>query len=704
MSQPRFAQHPIALLMIFALFAAVLLLGVRDDSTTQETSQPVVSGEVPGAATGLPVIDPEHERTEPLLPRPGRVRNPITWGQLNTITAGNADGLMVDLGDEALSGAIFSGPYPHEYGRSADELGQADYDYSAFRLYSPLREGAGTIPVVKYFSAKYNSNGWPAGQCDDPADCPSATVSYRLNLLTIEDDMPVDIGFYESRAGFERSGEGAFAPATTINEGPFVTGVKSDDHTTVEIAFETDQACRGHVDVRELSDRFGEKGKRTRHLVAVSGLAADNLYHYQVQCGDARSGVYHFRTAPEPTSYPRNDGKITVVFASDSREGAGGGERRFMGTNIKVVKEIANRAYHRDHADLVIFGGDLINGYTSEVEDFRLQLKAFKQGWEGLWRHIPLYPAMGNHESLLNVYDDGSHYGLSLDKWPYETSSAEALFATEFYNPANGPVPSDSRRPPYSENVYSFRYGPALFVAFNNNYWWTTNEHVPEFGGSPEGYIMEDQLSWIERTLEDAEASADVSYIFLYAQEPVYPNGGHVKDAMWWRGNNNVRAYTKNAMGETVAADAGVIEVRNRFWKAVAGSSKVAAVMTGDEHGYHSMVVDSSTPVGIMSDDRNGDGVIDWKGDEPASPNPDFEHATWHITSGNAGAPWYAKEPTPWSDQVALFSSQIGYMLLDITADGVEMTAYSLEGGIIQHVDDLMAVKRTDRGSVAALD
>ena len=47
----------------------------------------------------------------------------------------------------------------------------------------------------------------------------------------------------------------------------------------------------------------------------------------------------------------------------------------------------------------------------------------------GFWRSRPVYPAMGNHEALLNVFDDGSKYGIALDQWPYATHSAEAVFA-----------------------------------------------------------------------------------------------------------------------------------------------------------------------------------------------------------------------------------------------------------------------------------
>lgn len=655
-------------------------------------------GHAKTVVSDLPVVHPGLELEEPLATASGSIRNVISWEQIHTIEIPStyADGLSIDLGDahRDLFGTVFTGPYPIEYGRRSGSY-DADFDYQAFRRDRSLVAGRGELRIESYFFDKYNANGWPLGQCDDPKDCPTRTIAYRLHLLSNDGGIPKDLGFYDGRISFTGTEEGSFAPALTIIEGPLVNQVKSNGARKILINYETNMPCKGSVTIRETGKVFTEATSGTGHQILISGLKPDSLYHYQAFCdGDAvRSGVYHVKTAPQKGELPADDGVISVVFGSDSREGAGGGERRYMGHNFYVVNRIASEAYHLSDVDLAIFGGDLVNGYTSEKDDFILQLKGWKKGWEGLWRHVPIYPAMGNHETLLNVYDDGSYYGLSLDKWPYATDSAEAVFAQQFYNPTNGPKPKDKRRPSYGENVYFFQYGPAIFIAFNNNYWWTSNSSIPEFGGSPEGYIMADQLQWIERKLAKFETDDTVKYIFLYAQEPVFPNGGHVKDAMWWNGDNKVRAYTKNKKGVLKADEAGIIEVRNRFWEAIAQSSKVAAVLTGDEHGYHRMLVDSTTPVGVMSDDTNGDNKIDWKESEPASANPKFLHATYHVTSGNAGAPWYSKEETPWVENVDVFSSQIGYTILDITKDGVEMTAYAMDGGIIDHIPNLMSVK-----------
>ncbi len=658
---------------------------------------PVTTAGAGTVVSELPVIDPGTELDNPLPLRQGSIRNPITWKQLHTLQAPNPDskGLAIDLVMPELHGTIYSGPYPFEYGRRAGVY-DADYDYMAFRKESDLTAGSGVIRTDSFFTAKYNANDWPQGQCDNPEDCPTRTIAYRLHLLRNDaEGHPVDLGFYDGRAAFTGTEQGTFQPALTIIQGPLINRVQSNSAHKVMINFETNDTCTGSVTVRETGRVYTESDDGMEHEIMLTGLRPDTTYHYQAFCNgeSVRSGVYDFRTAPKKGSLPADDGKISILFGSDSREGVGGGERTYMGHNHYVLKRIASEAYHLNNVDLVLFAGDLINGYTSEKEDFAMMTKGWKQTMEGLWRHVPVYPAMGNHETLLKVFDNGSHYGLSLDAWPYSTESAEAVWAQQFYNPENGPKPRDKRRPTYNENVYSFQYGPALFIAFNNNYWWTTNSQVPYFGGNPEGYILKDQLRWIVRQLAMAEADPSIKYIVLYAQEPVYPNGGHTKDAMWWNGDNNIRSWTKTKTGRMKPEGAGIIEVRNRLWQAVARSSKVAAVMTGDEHGYARMLVDNTTPVGIMADDTNGDNKIDWQGMEQASPNPAFIHPTYHIVSGNCGAPYYNKQATPWSDRLAVYSSQKGYTILDITDKGVELTAYSLDGGVIDHIDNLMDVK-----------
>ncbi|NQV32370.1 MAG: metallophosphoesterase family protein [Phycisphaeraceae bacterium] len=620
------------------------------------------------------------------------IRNPLTFAQVRNIIGVSKDGtgLLLDLQDESLFGTVYSGPYPFE-------AQESDYDTMRFRLSKPIVKGRGVIPCADFIKqTKINANDWPL---------PHMTVAYRLELYQRRGDSIKSLGFYDSlvsireqKASQSRNGKGSIRIQKTLTlvEGPFVSLLNSDDPTRALLAWQTDQAstCLVHIQpegstlnsptkpATQWTQKPGPDGTYYQHEMRLTNLAPNTNYTYSLHCqtpgGDsAAAGPYTFRTASLP-----GEGKVVFAFVSDSREGVGGGEEASMGHNAKVLKYVAQDAY-RKGAQFFIVGGDLVNGYTTATEDFRLQMRGWKQSLSGFWRTRPVYPVMGNHEALLNLVD-----GISFDKWPYATDSAEAVFADNFWNPTNGPTPSDARRPTYKENVYSFQNGPVLCIGYNNNYWWTSNNKCATVGGCPEGYLLEDQLQWIEAELARAEQDATIKYILVYGQEPVFPCGGHVNDCMWWNGNNTLRAHTYTD-GKIVPETTGMIDVRNRFWGALAHSTKVAAVLAGDEHEYHRLRVDQHTPVGVMAlDDTNGNNKLD---DGRISPNPDFTHAVWQIVAGTAGAPYYAREDTPWKP--SFLSSQAGYCLFEADDKKISLTYYTVTGQKLDYVEDLMANK-----------
>jgi hypothetical protein len=312
------------------------------------------------------------------------------------------------------------------------------------------------------------------------------------------------------------------------------------------------------------------------------------------------------------------------------------------------------------------------------------------------------------------VYTKNKKNIVVLDRWPYETDSVEAVFADEMVNPQNGPDVADKRRPTYKENVYSFQYGPVRFIAFNNNYWLGRDYWTPtapkNTGGSPEGYIMEDQLNWIRKELKSAETDETVKYIILFAQEPVFPNGGHTKDCMWYNGDNNITAYTyDSSSGKVVREKKGIIDVRNELALMVAENKKVAAVLGSDEHSYHKILIDKNVPVGAPgSDDKNGDGKI-CQENETCSPLKSLKYPVWYLTCGGAGAPYYSEDPTPWNTYWKNFkgtlpphtsqrgcyyySSQENIFIFSADKDKISVTVHNLYGEIIDRIDDLMKVK-----------
>jgi hypothetical protein len=624
------------------------------------------------------------------------VRNLLTFADLfGAIGNGGPPGFEIDfsaatslldgstIDPTRIHGTIYAGPYPFEASENS-------YAYKRFRLRSRVREGRAILRVDRLIDSN-NSEDWTD----------SGQLCVRFDLQLAEPGVDRHLGVYDTFLLFRRTADG-FEKLPSILEGPFVGLIQSEDPTRLLVAFRTSEAIEARV-VLDDGRSFLSDSPVRRHEIAITGLLAETRYRYRVEIGGSTTCSYGFKTAPKP-----GKSKTIFAYAGDSREGRGGGMSAFMGHNHATAERLASLAFNTG-AEFLLMGGDLVNGHTTSEIDFATQLQAWKQAVSGFWSSRPVYPVIGNHESLLRSFRSDDRRRVALDRWPYETASAEAVFAREFLCPENGPEPSDPRRPTYKENVYSFQHGSVFCIAFNNNYW--VAYHSYDHGGSPEGYILNDQMAWIESELERAEKNRTVRYVLLYAQEPIFPNGGHVGDAMWWRGDNTVRASTFN-QGEVIPEPKGIIEVRNDFARMVGRYSKVAAVLTADEHSYHRVLIDRDVPIGDMTvDDKDENGRIDWP-DEPCSPLSDLRYPTWYLTSGGAGAPYYAEEPSPWNQhwkQAAVanpssdadlssspyyyYSSQENLLIFRAYRRGLTLQVLNAHGELIDEIGNLMQVK-----------
>jgi hypothetical protein len=126
-------------------------------------------------------------------------------------------------------------------------------------------------------------------------------------------------------------------------------------------------------------------------------------------------------------------------------------------------------------------------------------------------------------------------------------------------------------------------------------------------------------------------------------------------------------------------------------------------VLGSDEHAYHRILIDREVPVGdLATDDRNQNGRLDWPA-ERCSPLADLRHATWYVTSGGAGAPYYSEERTPWNtygrtmkggEVFFRYSSQENIVIFRTDSRRLGMRVLNPHGELIDEVADLMAVKR----------
>lgn len=450
--------------------------------------------------------------------------------------------------------------------------------------------------------------------------------------------------FVEGRVWFDPHTHG---DTTSIISGPSVDRVGP---RSAVVSWETDRPADGHVWIAGREVRSKSAG--TRHEVLLDGLHPATRYGYRVQSDETLSGTYAFRTAPVA-------GPFRFAAMVDSREGVGGGLLNYSGAEALALRALVEQAYHGG-AQFVLFAGDLVNGYTTDVADFRMQLDAWKRAVAPVRARLPFYTGMGNHESVVDFWRDAQGHELWVDK--QGSASAEAAFARAFVNPDNGPPDEGPGTPSYSENVYWFDWGDARFFVLNNNYWWSSDPHL--HGGNLEGYVLPRQLEWLRQRVAEADRTARIRHLFFAAQEPPFPNGGHTADAMWHRGGDT------NRDGVVDTKDVPIVEDRNELWAIVASSPKTVAFLTGDEHSYSRLLVRPDTPVGH----RRG---LDGKARV-------FRYPVWQVTSGGAGAPWYDVErDLPWSGELRTHSTQPHVALFEVDGGDVRLEVFSQTGQVL---------------------
>ena len=511
-------------------------------------------------------------------------------------------------------------------------------------------------------------------------------VAYRVEVY---DPRRGSASLYDRRFRYTREGPrktGEYALASTITFGPFVDLVRPDSFV---ISWETDVPARGAVVLADTT--FADPGVSLTHEVVVDGLRPDTDYEYRVRYGpdDAHTRAFRARTAPEEGA----DG-CRFAFASDSRGGAGGCEHSLEGVNHATFKAILAGAVSRE-ADLMLFGGDLVNGYTTSEAAFRSQLDSWKRAAGSVAFSLPIYEGVGNHEQLgdyLSAPEPGypdNRFIVHRDREGSE--SLESVFSSEFTNPTGscyGFSPRPEERtldgtvvagPDYDETVYSFNRGNCHFISINTNYWFTgvmydgTTVRFPSdqegtaialrlLGGNREGYVLPYQLEWLEQDVAAAEADENIDWIFVFSHEPAFPNGGHLYDAMFW---GEPGKGHEGGLNDASVPLGDVIDMRDRFWSVLARSPKVVAFMCGDEHNYSRTLIDSDI-------------------------NPGFAHPVWHIVSGGAGAPFYAQDKSvPWVDKVAAFAPVNHYCVFDADRESVSLRVYAANGALLDEVTDL---------------
>mgnify|MGYP006287295905 CR=1 FL=1 len=274
-------------------------------------------------------------------------------------------------------------------------------------------------------------------------------------------------------------------------------------------------------------------------------------------------------------------------------------------------------------------------------------------------------------------------YGIQVDRFSYETESAEKIFADNFCNPHNGPDSEDgadydpekdkTNFPSYKENVFYYTYDNVAIVVLNSDYWYAPSlKHQAFSDGNLHGYLMDMQIAWLEQTLKKLEDDPNIDHVFVTQHTPTFPNGGHVKDDMWYNGNNEPRAHVAGK-----GLKKGIIERRDEYLNLLVNeSSKVRAILTGDEHNYARLPVNDDLP-------RYPENY------KPSNVTMKLE--IMQINNGAAGAPYYAQEETPWSDQVQYFSTENALVLIDV--EGEKITVRVINPDTLSLFDEFVLVE-----------
>jgi hypothetical protein len=437
----------------------------------------------------------------------------------------------------------------------------------------------------------------------------------------------------------------------SIIEGPFVNILT---HRGATISFETSVPIITEITVGGHS--FQDTIAGIHHEIQISKLISDKDYEYTIHYGKYQD-TYSFHTAPKPGSRK----PFTFGYTSDGRGNAGGGERDIKGTNAYVMKRIAVLSSYKN-VRFFQFSGDMIDGYKTDIESINLEFANWRRVIEPFAHYIPYISGFGNHDCYWYIFSNGEKRAV-IDRFPFNEQSSESLFANNFVNPIQGPYSEDGAIydpdpknidfPPYAETVFYYIYDNIAMIALNSYYWFSlTLGRNPEHSGNLHGYIMDNQLEWLKNTLKTLENNDNIDHVFITHHSPVFPNGGHVHNAMWWSGDNTKRTYVA---GKPLAK--GTIENRDEYLDILMNhSTKVLAVLTSDEHNYHRMRLTTDTPIYPENYDK---------------PKLTKFRPLTFITNGAAGAPYYGQEKTPWTDWVDKFSSQYAVLFIHVEGEKV---------------------------------
>ncbi len=540
------------------------------------------------------------------------------------------NGILLDLGLEVKEGRVYFGFIKQGDGKNPLPV--------FYKSYLEIKDGKVEIPIKK-LDGEYDMIAWE--------ETGYGKLGYRIQKEN--GDL-----LYDGKINFVVENN-LFYPITSVIEGPFINNVTEKSAT---LSFETnnlgDNIKKMEIEVKLNGEQIPIIQGKNHYEIEFKNLKTNTKYNYSIKIGD-QIEEYYFETALPKGSKE----SFSFAYSSDSRHGTGGGSRRIEGVNADIISRSSSVAQLKE-VKFYQFTGDMINGYLSSEQQTDLEYSNWKRSIEPYAHYIPFYIGMGNHEVVTSNFNIDNKSELSIDKFPYETKSAEAIFAKNFVLPKSNLKSEDNSKydpnkqtndfPSYEENVYSYTYGNMAMIVLNSNYWYSPAlSKDTSTSGNLHGYIMDNQLEWLKNILNIYEKDADIDYIFVTQHTPAFPNGGHVGDDMWYDGDNSKRAFVS---GKPV--EKGIIDRRDEYLELLMKNSKVVGMLTGDEHNYNRLLIDKNTNIYPKN----------WEGEK--INNKDWFRPLWQINNGASGAPYYSIERTPWTESLKFFTTQTAVTIFHI--------------------------------------
>jgi hypothetical protein len=566
------------------------------------------------------------------------VPNKYVLSQMLGNPTGTADGIALDFHDATLDGTV-------SYGTYNDTVRYP----TIFFLPRPveMRQGKALLEIPKTFYG--NSNDFLHFEKTGKGILGFRVMNKAGYII------------YEGRVAF--TGKGPYTVQPTIVEGPLVNLLTPEGGT---LTFETQTPVLASVSVDGKS--FGDAQPGTHHEINLTGLAPATVYKYTITYGD-RTDSHSFRTA---LAYGSRK-PFAFGFVADTRGVKAGGERDLGEVNYQATRAGMATAIARNIAFLQAMGGNT-TGNDASAAGHMLEHANFKRALEPFWAEVPVYVGMGNHEEDYRLFTpvSGTGKGTRIAQFPYATESGAAAFAQSFAMPTNGPEsedggvfdpsPEPGDFPSYKKNVYYYTYGNAAMIVLNSEYWKSVD---PAIDGSPEGYVMDQELAWLDRTVQKFEADPKIDHVFVITHSAMFPSGDHTDAGMWYFGSNDPRPRINGHQ-----TDKGIIERRDQIIDiCINKSKKVVGFLTGSEHNFSTLHVTPDLPI---------------YPENYAAPKLVLKRPFYVVNNGGGGAYSYArmnddKYHTPWNDKFEHFTGPTSMAIFHVNGASVTLDAYNPE-------------------------